>query len=86
MLARDIEPADILLAPHHGSRDLDEKFFRAVKPRVGAVSVGPNTYGHPTGHALRAFGPIPVLRTDQCGTLVLDEEGNFTGSECQARL
>ncbi len=86
VLARDIEPADILLAPHHGSRDLDERFFRAVEPRVGAVSVGPNTYGHPTGHALRAFGPIPVLRTDQCGTLVLDEEGNFAGSECQARL
>lgn len=86
VLARDIEPADILLAPHHGSRDLDERFFRAVEPRVGAVSVGPNTYGHPTGHALRAFGPIPVLRTDQCGTLVLDEDGNFAGHECRAQL
>lgn len=86
VLARDIEPADILLAPHHGSRDLDERFFRAVEPRVGAVSVGPNTYGHPTGHALRAFGPIPVLRTDQCGTLVLDEDGNFAGHECKAQL
>ena len=86
VLARDIEPADILLAPHHGSRDLDERFFRAVEPRVGAVSVGPNTYGHPTGHALRAFGPIPVLRTDQCGTLVLDEDGNFAGHECKTQL
>lgn len=86
VLARDIEPADILLAPHHGSRDLDERFFRAVEPRVGAVSVGPNTYGHPTGHALRAFGPIPVLRTDQCGTLVLDEFGNFAGHECKTQL
>lgn len=86
VLARDIEPADILLAPHHGSRDLDERFFRAVEPRVGAVSVGPNTYGHPTGHALRAFGPVPVLRTDQCGTLVLDEDGNFAGHECKTQL
>ncbi|WP_347031146.1 ComEC/Rec2 family competence protein [Brevibacterium paucivorans] len=86
VLARDIEPADILLAPHHGSRDLDERFFRSVAPRVGAVSVGPNTYGHPTGHALRAFGPIPVLRTDQCGTLVLDEDGNFAGHECKTQL
>lgn len=85
-LARDVERTDILLAPHHGSRDLDETFFRLASARVGAVSVGPNTYGHPTTQALRAFGPIPVVRTDACGTLVLDEDGAFGGKSCRVQL
>lgn len=84
----DIQDVDILIAPHHGSKDIDPEFFADVAPRVGAVSVGPNTYGHPTAQALRAFGTIPVLRTDRCGTLVLTDAGDFGSGRpgCRVRL
>lgn len=77
VLTRNAPHADVLIAPHHGSKDIDPRFFAAVGARVGVVSVGSNTYGHPTQTALRAFGPIPVLRTDMCATLVLTAGGGF---------
>ena len=74
-LARDLAvraPVDVLVAPHHGSSDLSASFYRAARARAGAVSVGAdNTYGHPSSQALAAFGAIPVLRTDECGSIAL---------------
>jgi competence protein ComEC len=77
-LARELavrDPLDVLVAPHHGSGDLSPAFFRAARARAGVVSVGAdNTYGHPAPRALAAFGPIPVLRTDRCGSIALTAE------------
>ena len=71
----DRDPLDVLVAPHHGSGDLSPAFFRAARARVGVVSVGAdNTYGHPAPQALAAFGPVPVLRTDRCGSIALTAE------------
>lgn len=68
-------PVDVLVAPHHGSGDTSAAFFRAARARVGVVSVGAgNTYGHPARKALEAFGPVPVLRTDLCGSIALTAE------------
>lgn len=79
MAAENIS-ADILTAPHHGSRFIDEGFFTQVGASAGIVSVGAdNRYGHPTQQALDAFGPVPVLRTDECGTVVLRRDGQLTG-------
>ena len=79
MAAENID-ADILTAPHHGSRFIDEGFFTQVGASAGIVSVGAdNRYGHPTQQALDAFGPVPVLRTDECGTVVLRRDGQLTG-------
>lgn len=60
---------DVLIAPHHGSGDLDPAFYRRSEPRLGIVSAGAdNPHGHPTEKALAAFGRIPVVRTDLCGS------------------
>lgn len=83
VLAQSVQPVDVLIAPHHGSSDLATEFFTAAHPRLGVVSVGENSYGHPTGRSLRAFGPVPVLRTDHCGSVALYAEGRFsTGRGC----
>src|SRR5690625_2357631 len=74
-------PVDVLVAPHHGSADTSPAFFRAARPRVGIVSVGAgNPYGHPAGKALDAFGPVPLLRTDLCGSIALSAELTRVGA------
>lgn len=79
MAAESIQ-ADILTAPHHGSRFIDPSFFAQVGASAGIVSVGANNrYGHPTRQALDAFGSVPVLRTDECGTVVLDRDAQLRG-------
>ncbi|MCM1012593.1 MULTISPECIES: ComEC/Rec2 family competence protein [unclassified Brevibacterium] len=71
VLAQSLTPTDVLLAPHHGSSDLSDDFYRAARAQLGIVSVGENRYGHPTERSLQAFGPVRVLRTDECGTIAL---------------
>lgn len=71
ILGQSLEPVDVLVSPHHGSGDLSPEFYLAARARLGVVSVGENRYGHPTTKALRAFGPVSVLRTDRCGTITL---------------
>lgn len=85
ILAQNLEPVDVLIAPHHGSSDLSEDFFTAAGARLGAISVGEeNSYGHPTPRALQAFGPVPVLRTDLCGTIAVYANALYsTGRNCR---
>ena len=87
-LKNQLEPADILIAPHHGSRDIEPGFFAGVHAQAGIISVGENSYGHPTRAALLAFGNIPVLRTDQCGTIVITAARRLAGQGvgCSAQL
>ena len=83
IVAQSLEPVDVLIAPHHGSSDLSEDFFTAAGARLGAISVGDNSYGHPTPRAQRAFGPVPVLRTDLCGTIAVYANAKYsTGKSC----
>lgn len=83
LLAQSLEAVDVLIAPHHGSSDLSEDFFTAAGARLGVISVGENSYGHPTPQAQRAFGPVPVLRTDLCGTIAVYADARYsTGRHC----
>jgi competence protein ComEC len=61
--------APLLVAPHHGSKNLDQAFVDAVGPRLTLVTVGsPNPYGLPAPEAIRAYGRHGrVFRTDQDG-------------------
>ncbi|MBU6428766.1 MAG: MBL fold metallo-hydrolase, partial [Cyanobacteria bacterium REEB65] len=71
--------AEILKAPHHGSRfGSTVPFLSAVRPEASIVSVGAhNTFGHPDPGALRRllrWGP--VYRTDQDGGVLLQTDGH----------
>lgn len=60
--------------PHHGSSGgLDAALLRRLAPRLAVISVGPNTFGHPTADMLgllRAEG-VACLRTDHSGDVAL---------------
>jgi competence protein ComEC len=63
---------DVLKVAHHGSRTSTcNAFLDATTPDIGVISVGVNTYGHPTNETLsRLFAhDVTVLRTDQMGTI-----------------
>ena len=71
---------NIFKEPHHGSQfSLDRPWLDGIHPQAVWVSVGKNTYGHPSPEVLEYWAErhIPVYRTDEHGTLrlLLGEHG-----------
>ncbi|MDZ4226334.1 MAG: MBL fold metallo-hydrolase [Patescibacteria group bacterium] len=70
---------DLLKVGHHGSRtSTSDAFVKAVTPAAAVISVGgDNTYGHPTSDVINTLisNNVPVLRTDQEGTIVFVSNG-----------
>jgi competence protein ComEC len=70
----DLPACAVVELPHHGSRGgFDEAQLDALAPALAIVSVGPNTYGHPTPEMLDllAAAGVPCARTDQRGDIAL---------------
>lgn len=69
----EIPELDILVAGHHGSADSTcEELLSATKPAIVAISVGDNSYGHPSAEVLdrlQRYG-CTVYRTDLHGNLI----------------
>jgi competence protein ComEC len=68
----DLPPCTVVELPHHGSRGgLDEAELQRLAPRLAVVSVGPNTYGHPTAEMLGLLSElgVPWARTDEHGDI-----------------
>lgn len=63
--------ADVLKAPHHGSRTSSTQgFVDAVRPEVVVICVGANNrYGHPNLEPLARYRGKRVYRTDRDGTV-----------------
>lgn len=64
----------LLKISHHGSANGGTDLMRAFRPDAALIGVGAdNGYGHPSPTILDALtaGSIPVLRTDQDGTVLL---------------
>lgn len=70
--------SDILKVGHHGSRfSSSPSFIADVSPEVGVISVGKNSYGHPTAQTLATLARynVKTLRTDEEGTIVFVSNG-----------
>lgn len=71
--------ADILKLGHHGSRTSSTpEFLAAVSPKWSIASCGlNNSYGHPHQQTLERTAElgIPVLRTDEMGSIVFATDG-----------
>jgi competence protein ComEC len=70
----DLPACVVVELPHHGSRGgFDEAQLEAFAPALAVISVGPNTYGHPTPEmlSLLAADGVPCARTDQRGDIAL---------------
>lgn len=60
---------------HHGSADQSARLAHVLAPDISLVSVGDNSYGHPTQQALDIWYAPLVKRTDQCGHIALTADG-----------
>lgn len=64
--------SDVLKVAHHGSKDAtDESFLEEVRPSRATISVGKNSYGHPSQDVIDFLKgkSIEVLRTDEVGDI-----------------
>ena len=72
---RDI---DVLKVPHHGSKNgMDEKLFTIINPLFAIISVGKNSYGHPSDQVISLFRQYTtkVFRTDKQGSIEFVTDG-----------
>ncbi len=80
--------ADVLKVSHHGASNGGTGALDVVRPRVGLVSVGRgNSYGHPAARIVDAYrdAAVPLLRTDEQGTLLLDLQGDAGAERISVR-
>lgn len=80
LAACDLPEVEILAAGHHGSKNAtSEELLEALRPETVCISVGSNSYGHPSEETLERLARqgCAVYRTDLHGTihLALDREG-----------
>jgi competence protein ComEC len=69
----------ILKVPHHGAANgLTSQFLTTVHPQLSIISVGKNSYGHPSSSILNLFHILHMkyLRTDEEGDIVIRYDGN----------
>lgn len=72
---------DLYKVGHHGSNTSSSvAFLRTMRPTYAVISCGAsNSYGHPTGEVLAKLRDegITVLRTDRCGEIVFETDGDY---------
>ena len=64
----------MLIAGHHGSRySTCAEFLAAVRPETVLISVGRNSYGHPTQEVLDRVAAVgaEIYRTDLHGEITI---------------
>jgi competence protein ComEC len=70
---------DVLKVAHHGSSSSSSTaFLKAISPVYAVISVGENSYGHPTSKTLNALAAAgaQTLRTDELGTITFYSDGS----------
>ncbi len=79
MLASGVDlSADVLKVGHHGSgSSTSQLFLDAVSPDYAVISVGKNSYGHPTDEVLSRLQSAnsTILRTDELGDITFASNG-----------
>lgn len=71
--------AQIIKISHHGSANgLNQDFLQTVKPEFAIISVGQNSYGHPSSSVLSALANLGIksYRTDEVGTVDFISDGS----------
>jgi competence protein ComEC len=65
--------ADVMKVPHQGAATSSLEWLDASRPAVAVISVGPNTFGHPSLDVIGVLenGGALVRRTDREGTITI---------------
>jgi competence protein ComEC len=69
---------EVVKVPHHGSKvEFDPGWWAKEKPELAIISVGKNSYGHPTQEVIRTLKDlgIEILRTDEEGDIEIVSNG-----------
>lgn len=75
---------EVLVAGHHGSRYSScQEFLETVRPEIAIISVGDNSYGHPTEEAMARMQAVgaAVRRTDLEGSITIHGGDPHGGEE-----
>ena len=70
--------SDVIKIPHHGSiTSLDNDFINKVNPKIAAICVGQNNYGHPSQITINKIveKKIKLYRTDKSGEIIITTDG-----------
>lgn len=73
MMHTNLPELTVLMVGHHGSKySTDEDLLAQTSPEYAFISVGKNSYGHPTQEVLDRLNRAGcrIYRTDQCGTII----------------
>ena len=66
------------MVSHHGSRySSDLRFLKAVTPEAAVISVGDNSYGHPSEETVQRLLAVgaEIWRTDRQGNIRITVNG-----------
>jgi len=81
-------PIDLLKVGHHGSRgSTGDEWLDSLRPKAAVISVGTNTYGHPSPEALERLARhrVEVWRTDRDGSVTVWTDGRQMEVRARAR-
>ncbi len=73
------QDSDAIKIAHHGSKHASSpEMLSLVSPKIAIISVGNNSYGHPTPEVLQRLKEVgaKVYRTDESGAIRLDVQAN----------
>lgn len=79
-----IENIDIVKIPHHGSKTSSSKaFLDYIKPKIGVIQVGKNSFGHPNSDIIERYKErnTKIFRTDIEGEIEFSIGKNFLDME-----
>lgn len=72
--AYELPEVEVLMVGHHGSKYASsQELLREIAPQVGVISVGENSYGHPTAEAMDRCvkAGMELYRTDLQGNILI---------------
>ena len=73
-----VQPCQVLKLAHHGSKySTSTEFLKKIQPDLAVISVGKNSFGHPSQEALErlASADAKILRTDQNSEIEIVSDG-----------
>ena len=75
-----LNKVDIWKVSHHGSKySGGERFLEKIKPQLSLISVGRNSYGHPSEEILQRLNAVgsQVETTREGGALMIESDGKI---------
>ncbi len=81
-----LEDVEVLKVAHHGSKySTSSQFLDKISPELAVISVGKNSFGHPTSEVLDRLAEkgIRISRTDENGEIKITTDGKTWTSHLQ---